>query len=56
MKLSSLFLGFLAHGLFTHAAPTTTSEEALAAKRAELAKRATITDISTTGYASTNGG
>jgi hypothetical protein len=38
------------------AAPTPTLDENEIAERAMIVKRAAITDIATTGYASTNGG
>lgn len=51
MKLSLLALNILVYSVF--AAPTATSEEVAAP--AELAKRATLTDVAN-GYASLNGG
>jgi pectate lyase len=38
------------------AAPTATWDENEVVERAEIVKRATITDIATTGYATQNGG
>jgi pectate lyase len=38
------------------AVPTPTYAEAEVVERAQIAKRATITDIATTGYATQNGG
>ena len=53
MKISCLvpLLATLASAL-----PTPTSEENLVVERANIVKRATITDIATTGYATQNGG
>ncbi|KAF5879592.1 putative pectate lyase a protein [Botrytis fragariae] len=52
MKFSIVSAGLLA--AFATAAPTPTSDEIV--NRAAIAKRATVTDACTIGYASTNGG
>lgn len=41
---------------FAAALPTQTSEENLVIERANIVKRATITDVASTGYATQNGG
>ncbi len=57
MKFSiSATAGFLTLAQWICAAPTVTVEELAVAERANIVKRATITDVATTGYASTNGG
>lgn len=55
MKLSILSTGLAILAQFVSAAPTPTEGEALA-QRAEIAKRATITDVATVGFATQNGG
>jgi len=55
MKLSLLSAGLALFGL-SSAVPTPTSGEHTLQERANIAKRATITDIATTGYATQNGG
>lgn len=53
MKFSALSVGLTVFSTLAAAAPTPTQDEVVA--RAEIAKRATITDVAT-GYASQNGG
>ncbi|TVY55795.1 putative pectate lyase A [Lachnellula cervina] len=56
MKLSLLFSSLAIFLQFASAAPTPTSDENVVQERANIVKRATITDIATTGYATQNGG
>ncbi|TVY87853.1 putative pectate lyase B, partial [Lachnellula willkommii] len=56
MKLSLLSSSLAILLQLTSAAPTPTSDENVVQERAKIAKRATITDIATTGYATQNGG
>lgn len=53
MKFSGLSLGLTVLSSIASAVPTPTQDEVVA--RAEIAKRASITDVGT-GYASQNGG
>lgn len=55
MKLSILSTGLAVLAQFVSAAPTPTEGDAIA-ERANIAKRATITDVATTGFATQNGG
>ncbi|KAA8564918.1 hypothetical protein EYC84_010688 [Monilinia fructicola] len=55
MKLSILSTGLVLLAQFASAAPTPTENEDIV-ERANVAKRASITDIATTGYATQNGG
>ncbi|TVY26093.1 putative pectate lyase B [Lachnellula hyalina] len=56
MKLSLLSSGLAIILQLASATPTPTSDENVVQERANIAKRATITDIATTGYATQNGG
>ncbi|TVY21244.1 putative pectate lyase A [Lachnellula arida] len=56
MKLSLLSSSLAIFLQLASAAPTPTSDENVVQERANIAKRATITDIATTGYATQNGG
>ena len=55
MKLSILSAGLALVAQLAFAAPTPTDENEIA-QRTDIEKRATITDIATTGYATQNGG
>ncbi|THV48554.1 hypothetical protein BGAL_0241g00110 [Botrytis galanthina] len=55
MKLSILSTGLAVLAQFASAAPTPTEGDAIA-ERANIAKRASITDVATTGFATQNGG
>ncbi|TEY86607.1 hypothetical protein BOTCAL_0005g00280 [Botryotinia calthae] len=55
MKLSILSTGLAVLAQFVSAAPTPTEGDAIA-ERANIAKRATITDVAATGFATQNGG
>ncbi|KAF7883596.1 uncharacterized protein EAF02_005516 [Botrytis sinoallii] len=55
MKLSILSTGLAVLAQFVSAAPTPTEGDAIA-ERANIAKRASITDVATTGFATQNGG
>ncbi|KAF7892315.1 uncharacterized protein EAF01_010395 [Botrytis porri] len=55
MKLSILSTGLAVLAQFVSAAPTPTEGDAIA-ERANVAKRAAITDVATTGFATQNGG
>ncbi|KAF5874944.1 putative pectate lyase a protein [Botrytis fragariae] len=55
MKLSILSTGLAVLAQFVSAAPTPTEGDAIA-ERANIAKRAAITDVATTGFATQNGG
>lgn len=54
MKLTSFASGFAVLAQLASASPTPTSDEVV--DRSNIAKRAAITDIATTGYATQNGG
>ncbi|TVY44789.1 putative pectate lyase A [Lachnellula occidentalis] len=56
MKLSLLSSSLAIFLQLASAAPTPTSDENVVQEKANIAKRATITDIATTGYATQNGG
>jgi pectate lyase len=56
MKLSVLSTGLALLSQIVAAVPTPTLDETAVQERAAIAKRATITDIATTGYATQNGG
>ncbi|TGO51353.1 hypothetical protein BOTNAR_0359g00030 [Botryotinia narcissicola] len=55
MKLSILSTGLAVLAQFVSAAPTPTEGDTIA-ERANIAKRASITDVATTGFATQNGG
>ena len=54
MKLSILSASLALFGQLALAAPTPTEDTVI--ERARIAKRATITDVADTGYATQNGG
>lgn len=56
MKLSILSTVVPLLAQLVVAVPTPTWDEAEIVERADIVKRATITDIATTGYATQNGG
>jgi len=56
MKLSLLSSSLTLLLQLASGAPTPTSDEAIVQERANIVKRATVTDIATTGYATQNGG
>lgn len=56
MKLSLLSGSLAIFWRLTCAAPTPTFDESDAQENAHIARRATITDVASTGYATQNGG